>query len=482
MDELLTMSVVEMAKRIRTGELSPVTALEAHLRRIEVVNPAINAVIAKRYELARQEAKAAEERLGRSREDLPPLFGVPCTIKDTYALAGLPWAAGVWARRNLVPDWDATVVERVKKAGAIIMGKTNIPEAAMWCETYNTVYGRTRNPYDLRRGAGGSSGGEGAIVAASGSPFGIGSDIGGSIRYPSAFNGVAGHKPTGTLVPGTGHWPPGRGPLARYCTYGPIARRVSDLAYILPLLAGPDGKDEVCEKHEWKSPDSVDVKKLRVYFFDSNGQAGTDAEVKRAVNLAAGGFAGLKVPVEHWRPEGMERSLNIWQAGMSQNPDPFIHYLEGEGGEPISLGREFIRILLRKSKLTFPGWGTSLIEKPGQLLKGSNQKALVLAADLRRRIEEKLGDNGVLICPVFSIPAPRQTWIWLHFLGIGYSGVINVLEFPSTILPIFHREDGVPVSVQIVAGRFKDHLTLAAAQVLEYLFGGWKPIERIKGR
>ena len=479
MDELLTMSVVEMARRIRAGELSPVTALETHLRRIEEVNPAINAVIAKRYEEARREARVAEERLAKSRENLPPLFGVPCTIKDTYALQGLPWAAGVWARRNLVPDGDATVVERVKQAGAVIMGKTNIPEAAMWCETYNTVYGRTRNPYDLSRGAGGSSGGEGAIVAAGGSPFGIGSDIGGSIRYPSAFNGVAGHKPTGALVPGTGHWPPARGPLARYCTYGPIARRVSDLAYILPLLAGPDGKDPVCEKREWKSPESVDLKKLRVYFFDSNGQAGTNAEVKRAVNLAAGGFAGLKVPVEHWRPEGMEHSLGIWQAGMSQNPDPFIHYLEGD--EPISLGKEFIRIILRRSKITFPGWGTALIEKPGQLLKGSNQKALALAADLRRRIEEKLGDHGVLICPVFSIPAPKQTWIWLYFLGIGYSGVMNILEFPSTILPIYHRPDGVPVSVQIVAGRFQDHLTLAAAKVLEELFGGWKPIERIKG-
>lgn len=478
MHELLTMPVREMARRIRARELSPKELLEAHLRRIEEVNPAINAVVVKRFDEARKEAEAAQSRLARNRDDLPPLFGVPCTMKDTYAMKGLPWAAGVWARRNLIADFDATVVERVRAAGAIIMGKTNIPEAAMWCESYNTVYGRTKNPYDLSRGAGGSSGGEGAIVAAAASPFGIGSDIGGSIRYPSAFNGVAGHKPTGRLVSGFGHWPPAHGPLAPYCTYGPLGRRVADLAYILPLIAGPDGKDPVVEKREILPPESVDLKKLRVFFFDRNGQAGCGDDVRRAVNLAAGAFAGRKVPVEFWRPPGMEQSLNIWQAGMAQNPDPFIRYLEGE--EPISLGKEFLKLLLRQSKLTFPALGTALIEKPNQtLFKNTHLKMLALAKDLQRRIEEKLGANGVLICPVFPVPAPKHTWIWVHFLGIGYSGVINILEFPATIVPIYHRPDGVPVSVQVVSGRWNDHLTLAAAQVLEESFGGWKPPEKV---
>ena len=268
MDELLRMSVVEMARMIRKGRLSPVDVLKAHIRRIEEVNPLINAVIATRFDEAEKEAREARERLAKKREALPPLFGVPCTIKDAYAVKGLPFAGGVWARRNLISDSDATVVERIKQSGAIIMGKTNVPEASMWMETYNHVYGRTKNPYDLKRGPGGSSGGEGAIVAAGGSPFGIGADVGGSIRYPSAFNGVAGHKPTGTLVPSTGHWPPAEGPIARYCTYGPIARRVSDLAYILPLIAGPDGKDMIVEKREGPSPDSVDTSKLKVFYFD----------------------------------------------------------------------------------------------------------------------------------------------------------------------------------------------------------------------
>jgi fatty acid amide hydrolase 2 len=478
MNELLTMSVVEMAKRVRKGGLSPVELLDVHIKRIQDVNPYINAVIEERFEQARAEAKSAAEKLAQGRENLPPLFGIPCTIKDTFAVKDMKWAVGVWARKDLVADWDAVTVKRLKDAGAIIMGKTNVPEAAMWCETYNHVYGRTKNPYDLRRGAGGSSGGEGAIVAASGSPFGLGADVGGSIRYPSAFNGVAGHKPSGRLVPGTGHWPPAHGPLAAYNSFGPICRRVSDLAYILPLIAGPDGVDQAVEKRELKSPDSVDISKLKVFCFDYNGQAGTNADVVRAIGMAAGAFAGMKVPTEYWRPQGVNNSLDIWQAGMAQNPEPFKRFLEGD--EPLNLWKEAIRFLFRESKITFPALGSAIIEKPSQLMKWRNSRMLRLAADIQQKIESRLGDSGVLICPVFSTPAPRHSLIWLNFMGIGYSGLINILEFPSTIIPIFHKKSGLPVSVQIVSGRGNDHLTLAAAQALEQIYGGWKPIERIR--
>lgn len=473
MDELLTMSVKELARRIREGGLSPVDVLEAHIKRIEEVNPKINAVIAERFDDARAEARAAAERLAKNRDDLPPLFGVPCTIKDCFAVKGLPWSGGVWNRRDLVPDFDATVVERAKNNGAIVMGKTNVPEASMWFETYNTVYGRTNNPYDLSRGAGGSSGGEGAIVAAGGSPFGIAADIGGSIRFPSAFNGVAGHKHTATMLPGTGHWPPALGPLAGYNTYGPIARRVEDLAYITPLLAGPDGKDPVTVEHDWTDPGEVDVSKLRVFYFDNNGLWGADRDVRRAVSMAAGALGANKVPVEHWRPEGMAHSFEIWIAGMAQNPEPFIETLAGDGH--ISVGSEFIKLITRESKMTAPAFMFAAIEKPGRILDFRNRQMLALAAEMQAAIEQKLGDDGVLVCPVFSTVAPKHTWIWLQGLGAGYSGVINILQFPATVVPVYHREDGMPVSVQVVAGRWKDHLTLAAAKVIEEAFGGWKP-------
>jgi fatty acid amide hydrolase 2 len=315
-------------------------------------------------------------------------------------------------------------------------------------------------------------------VAASGSPFGLGADIGGSIRYPSAFNGVPGHKPTSNLVPGTGHWPPAEGPLAAYNSYGPLCRKVCDLAYILPIIAGPDGKDKSVAMRRFIPPESVDVSRLRVYYFDYNGQSRPDRDVVRAVSLAAGAFQGLKIPVEPWRPEGVENSLEIWQAAMAQNPEPFRRFLEGE--EPLNLGREFLRLLLRRSRITFPALGAAIIEKPGQLLAGRNRRFLALAENLQQRIEDRLGENGVLLCPVFPTPAPRHGVIWFNIFGVGYSGLINVLQFPATIIPIFHRKDGLPVSLQIIAGRWKDHLTLAAAGILEQIFGGWKPIARLK--
>ncbi len=477
MNDLLTMSVKEMRALIGKGELSPVDLLETHIKRVELVNPKLNALIEDRFDEARAEARAAQERLAGGARDLPPLFGVPCTIKDTFGVKGMRWAAGVWARRDKRADEDATTVARLKNAGAIIMGKTNIPEAAMWCETYNHVYGRTNNPYDLGRGCGGSSGGEGSIVAAGGSPFGLGADIGGSIRYPSAFNGVPGHKPTAMITPQTGHWPPAEGNLGRYNTMGPICRRVEDLDLVMKLLIGPDGKDPWTVDHEWTSPDRVNLSELKVYFYDYNGFAKCDDDVRRAVSMAAGALAADGVPVKYWRPEGVEKGVDIWQAGLSENPDPMTRIL-GDG-EPIDLGREVLRFILRRSKITFPGLGAALIEKPGQLLAGRNKKFLDLAWDLREKMEARLGDNGVMLCPVFSKPAPKHTWIWLDVLGIGYSCIYNILGFPATIIPIFHREDGVPVSIQVVGARHKDHLTLAAAARLEKIFGGWRPIEKV---
>ncbi len=483
MDELLTMSVVEIAGRIRKGELSPVDALEAHIRRIEEVNPKLNAVVVPRFDEARKEAKAAQERLTKSRDDLPPLFGVPCTMKDCYAVKGLAWSVGVWARRNLIADFDSTVVERIKAAGAIIMGKTNAPEVAMWLETYNHVYGRTLNPYDRRRGVGGSSGGEGAIIAAGGSPFGMGSDTGGSIRFPSAFNGVVGHKPTGRMVPGTGHIPEGNAEAAAFWVFGPMARRVSDLAYILPIVAGPDGKDPIVQKKDITPVDCVDTKNLKVFYYDSNGQAPASKDIRKAIEMAVKGLADWNIPVEYWRPEGINRSMQIWQAGMALDPEPYTRYLSLEGEKPVSVGLELLKSLFGRSKVTFPVLGIAMADPANKLLfKGVNKKALQTAENLRQMIEQKLGDNGVIICPVFPVPAPKHTWeAWLNFLrfGLGYSGVFNILEFPSTTIPIFHREDGLPVSVQVVSGRWNDHLTLAAARLLEEIFGGWKPPEKI---
>ncbi|MCB9561659.1 MAG: amidase [Kofleriaceae bacterium] len=240
---LTTAPAWRLAELIRRREVSPVEVLDAHVARLDAVEPHLNAVVAERLDDARREAHAAEARARVSADpaSLPPLLGVPCTIKDFLAVRGLPWTAGLHARAAVRADDDAAVVTRLRAAGAIIVAKTNVPEGGMWMETSNPLHGRTRNPWDPARTPGGSSGGEAALVAAGASPLGLGSDIAGSIRIPAGMCGVIGHKPTELLVPNTGHWGASTGEAERMLCTGPLTRCVRDAELVLELIAGPDG-------------------------------------------------------------------------------------------------------------------------------------------------------------------------------------------------------------------------------------------------
>jgi fatty acid amide hydrolase 2 len=208
MDPFLTLSGTALARLIRERGALSVEIVEAHARRVREVNPRVNAMVANRFDLARAEARAADLRVAR--EDpasLPPLLGVPCTVKECFALTGMPNTGGLPSRVGHPATRDATAVARLRAAGAIPLGVTNISELCLWMEASNPNYGRTNCAYDPGRTSGGSSGGEGALIGSAASPFGVGSDIGGSIRMPAFFNGVFGHKPSGGLVPNTGQFP-----------------------------------------------------------------------------------------------------------------------------------------------------------------------------------------------------------------------------------------------------------------------------------
>ena len=208
MKQLLTYSASQLAKIIKDQEVSSEDIVKLHIDQIKKVNPFLNALIKDRFTEAINEAIAADKLIkSRAKEELPPFIGVPCTIKESFAFTGMPNVSGLVSRKGLIQKEDAETVNRLIRAGFIPLGVTNTSELCLWMETNNQVYGRTNNAYDQTRTAGGSSGGEGAIVAAGGSPFGLGSDIWGSIRSPAFFNGVFGHKPTGGLVPSTGHFP-----------------------------------------------------------------------------------------------------------------------------------------------------------------------------------------------------------------------------------------------------------------------------------
>jgi len=482
MDPIVRMSALELAGRIRDKELGPAEVVLAHIRRIERVNPALNAVVAERFERALEEARAAEARLVRTpRDELPPLFGVPCTIKDFYAVTGMPQTGGLWLRRDVIADSDAVVVERVRRAGAIVLGVTNVPEGGLWLESDNRVYGRSNNPWDLRRTPGGSSGGEGAIVAAGGSPFGMGSDIGGSIRLPSAFCGVAGHKPTGRMVPNTGHWPDLEGALNGYLACGPIARRVDDLIAVWKLVAGPDAAGKT-ETWPLGDPATVELRGLTVYPLEAGGVK-VEPALRDAVQRASRVLEQRGARVEPLRPDLLKEAFWVWGAMMSTEAGP--SYAEIVSGDPeLSVLREVAKLSLGRSRHTGPVLALIAAERVMKRFpSGRTARLIEHGRRLARELEHKLGDHGVLLHPPYSRSAPRHGAPLLRPFDPGFTAIFNVLELPSTQVPTGLDQRGLPVGVQVVGARGRDHLCLAVARALEEELGTLTPIEpRPRGR
>src|SRR5581483_3199579 len=235
------------------------------------------------------EAKHADERVrSQPAADLPPLLGVPFTVKETIALQGMPQSAGLLARRAYRSPGTAPAVTRLLDAGAIALGVTNTSELTLWIESNNRLYGRTNNPYDASRTAGGSSGGEGAAVGCGGSPFGLASDIAGSIRIPAMFCGVFGHKPSSGLVSNAGLYPPAAGDSGAMLGTGPLARRAEDLMPLLQILAGADGRGQIARAHQLGNPDSVSLSGLRVVTVEESSRLPIGRELRDGRERAVG--------------------------------------------------------------------------------------------------------------------------------------------------------------------------------------------------
>jgi amidase len=232
-----------LARAIRTKQVSSLEVVRAHLEHIHTVNPRLNAVVFATGESALKQARAADRKNSKRKPEIGPLHGVPFTAKDIFDTAGLPTTAGLRMLRSNIPDRDATVVARMRAAGAILIGKTLCPPGGVGGDSWNSLHGGTRNPYDIARSPGASSSGEAAIIAAGGSPVGLGSDSGGSIRMPAHYCGIAALKPTTGLVPSTGAYALPGGLTDPRSQVGPMARFVADLILTLPVLVGPDGFD-----------------------------------------------------------------------------------------------------------------------------------------------------------------------------------------------------------------------------------------------
>lgn len=461
MEEYTYASACTIADAIRTKQVSSEEVIRAQIARIEAVNPLINAVVQLRAEEAVIEARRADEAMAHGRL-LGPLHGVPITVKDLLETKEVITTAGTFGRVAYVPKEDATAVARLRTAGAILLGKTNTPELAVMPETDNGVYGLTRNPFDLTKSTFGSSGGEAAIIAAGGSPLGLGSDLGGSIRMPAHACGIAGLKPTSGRVPMTGHFPPSDGALRPLWTIGPMARYVEDLALVLPLISGADWRDPTALSAPVGDMRSIDLRSLRVAYFLSTNVAAPTPETSETVKSVAEMLSQLCIAVEEVSPKGIEHASDIW-----------VSLFAGDGGAGL-------RELLRKAGTRKPH---SLLETGLKTLRRCRMTTEEFYALLVRLDEFRddmlffMKDFDAILCPVVACPAlPHGFSLEGRTHGaFGYSMIFSLTGWPSAVVRAGTSPEGLPIGVQVASSPWREHVALAVALQIERVFGGWKP-------
>ena len=469
-------SAVDLAAAIRAREVTAREVIDAHIALIEARNPAVNALIATRFDEARGEADAADALLAkrRGRKDPPPMLGVPCTIKESFGLAGMPQTSGSVARRDVVAERSATAVQRLIDAGAIPLGVTNTSELTLWIESENRVWGRTNNAYDVHRTAGGSSGGEGSAVGSGFAPIGLGTDFGGSIRLPAFFNGVFGHKPTGCLVPHTGHYPFPNERGSQLLGCGPLTRRASDLMPFLRIVAGPDGVDRTVRDVELGDPERVSIEGLRVAISEDASLIPVslelrNARVRAARTLAEAGAEVVKVSLPTVKG-AIQPYLNA-----ARDSGGLRELLTEDGTRLPGFGRLMADALRGRSPYTAPLLMTLASENLSQFLpERLERRAQAAERELAEQVGEAIGD-GVLLHPPFSRVAPRHGRTVGRPWMLAPMALFNLLGLPVTEVPLGLGPDGLPLGVQVAAGRDRDHVAIAVAMALERSFGGWVP-------
>jgi amidase len=457
MTDLLELSGVAQARLIRNGEVSSAELVEAHLQRIERINPSLNAVV---------QVLADDERRPRGAAH-GPFAGVPFSIKDSIEVAGTVCTAGTLGLKSAPASTrDATLVARLRAAGAIPIARTNLPDLLFAFESDNLIYGRTNNPYDLSRTSGGSSGGEAALIAACGSPFGLGSDAAGSVRLPAHFCGIAGIKPTSGRLPRTGHVPGAGGWIETLWQIGPMARRVEDLCALMPLLAYPDGLDRTVIAMPNGNPADVRVGDLRIAFFTDNGIVPADPETITVVQRAAAALAGEVHTMDERRPPGIEESY-----------EHEMRLIGPDGGDGLRAYLEAIGST--RTHRLLDGWLAKL-EPYRTSVAGFAQ----YWADLdrfRSRMLAFLEHYDAILSPVCAHAAlPHGTSIDEGtFQGFSYTMTHNLTGWPAAVVRCGQTAAGLPIGVQIAAHPWREDVALRIAGRLEELFGGWQPSPQI---
>ncbi len=454
---LIYRSATELAALIAGREASAEEVVRAHLDRIDAVNPALNAVVARLDDEALADARRADAELAHGKRR-GPLHGVPVTLKESLAIAGKVTSCGSTRLRDNLTLEDATAVARIKRAGAIPIARTNVPDMGMDAQTHNLVWGVTRNPWNRTRTPGGSSGGEGAAVAAGMSPLGLGSDVAGSIRIPAAFCGILGLKPTQHRVSIAGHVPLA---MHDYLQIGPLARSVDDLEVALHAIAGPDGRQSLVPPVPLIESRRLPVGALRVGVIEGRGGVTVTGAVCDGIARAAQAAAELGHVVEPAELPHAEDAL-LCLSGLLA-----IELLE-----------------LNRQVLASPADYHPYLTDLARLLPPPSARELAAAfrarETLRARMMACLTRHDVLICPQFGTPAfPIGPSAAVEVDGaevptlelLVYSFLVNVTGNPSLVVPTMVT-DGLPIGVQLV-GRMWDEATLFAfARPLLAALGG----------
>jgi Asp-tRNA(Asn)/Glu-tRNA(Gln) amidotransferase A subunit family amidase len=460
MVELTRLPAAKIARLIRERAVSSVEVVEAYLSRIEELNPSLNAIVSLAPD-ALERARHMEAAV-MGGKTLGALHGVPVTIKDTFDVAGLRSTSGSRLRARRIPAVDAQAVVRLRAAGAIILGKTNVPEMALTYDAENPVFGRTSNPHDLGRTPGGSSGGEAASVAAALSPVGLGSDLVGSIRIPAHFCGIFGMKPVAGAVPGEGHCPQLLGRLKQAAAFGPLARSVADLALMFEVLAavGDDSSSYLNEKLAGR----------RVAWYSDDGVTPVTEETRLSVERAALALYDAGMDMIEARPPGVERGHALWLERFSPDVTEAIRMVYSTPADEEEAGAA-VRALLARSR------GTPTMTEAQRLRIDEECRRL------RQSLLEWMNDRPFILAPVGAVPAfahgarkvsARGDEISV-FNAFSYAQTFNTFDLPVVCVPAGRTAAGLPIGVQLIGRPNSEKSLLRVAHLLEEALGGWQP-------
>ena len=445
MQDPTSLTATQLALAIRERKMSSVETLEAYLVRIRERNPALNAIVTLDEEGARKRAAEADAAMSRG-EMWGPLHGVPMTLKDGHSVEGMRTTAGYPPLADYVPSEDGTVAARLKEAGAIIIGKTNVSPRLLDIQSYNDIFGRTNNPYNLERTPGGSSGGAAAALAAHLTPLEIGSDLGGSIRIPAHFCGLFGLKPTEYRVSMHGHIPDLPGAVRSHrimWSIGPLARSVDDLELAFRIIAGPDGRDHSVPPVALRETPALALADLRIAWAPTFPGVHVAASIREALHRVAaeldrlGGHVEEKLPEIDFREQAKTRSPLSTAVRQTFEPEP---------DEEVPALQEYFTALHRRDAF-IGAW------------------------------EAFFGEWDALLCPVSMVTAfphcPTNTPLQVdgeevpYWRAIGHCAPFNLTGHPVVVVPIGRDADGLPIGMQVVGKRWDEERLLGIARVLE---------------